>query len=231
MLTISLLSVNVSPAGTVPPPNNPPLPFPLGTYLIPTFLTTISTNCTSNPSTWRCYPYNTYTPSTASTSYSPLVWSITSPKNNTLNLEISSTQPAFSYPFQNVPLELSNDNDNQLSAFTFTYSYRKQVIPSADITGTNAASRCYYNNTMLSVRLYSTAQGAGGNVTPPPTSTSTTSSGGSGPQNWPYAVEYTETINEAPECYKYVNGQDTNLINVASGTGSCGCDYANYGLT
>lgn len=102
-------------------------------------------------------------------------------------------------------------------------------MPNGDITGVGAATRCYYNDTILSVRLYSTNEGAGGNVTAPPNSTTTSS--GVGIENWPYAVEYMETITEGPECFKYVNGQETERVSVAAGDGSCACSYRNYGLS
>lgn len=37
-----------------------PEPFPLGQYSMVTALHTTSTSCTSNPATWRCYPYIMY---------------------------------------------------------------------------------------------------------------------------------------------------------------------------
>lgn len=113
----------------------------------------------------------------------------------------------------------------RLSAFSFSFAFRKQVVPNADITGDSGATRCYYNNTLLGVRLYSTEQGAGGGVVGPPAGTTNTT------QTWPFAIEYQETVNEAPECFRYVNGVDTDPVNVpAGGGGDCVCGYRNYGL-
>lgn len=203
-----------------------PQPFPLGSWSVPTYLTSTNTSCTSNSATWRCYPYNTYTDSNPSTSFSTLLWRITSPTNSTLDLEISNSNPTFSYPFTNQPLALADANDVSLSAFSFDFTYRKQVVPNRDITGDNGATRCYYNNTLLSVKLYNNEQGAGGQVVGPPPGTANTT------QEWPYAVEYQETINEAPECFRYVNGEETDPVDVAAGTGGdCVCAYRNYGLS
>lgn len=199
--------------------------FPIGTYSIPVYLATQATNCTSNPATWRCYPYTTYSPSSPSSSFSMLLWSITSPTDSTLNLLISNTNPSFSYPFTNVSLTLSNGNDPRLSAFTFTFSYRKQVVPTVDIAGDGSATRCYFDNTQVNVRLYSTAQGAGGNVVGPPNGVAHTG------QTWPYAIEFVETEGGAPQCFRVVNGQETTNVSVpALSGGQCACAYRNYGL-
>lgn len=200
--------------------------FPIGTFAIQTYLASAQTNCTSNPSTWRCYPYNTYSQSTTN-SFNTLQWRITSPTNSTLNLQISNTNPTFSYPFTNVPLILSNTNDVRLSAFTFDFTYRKQVVPNADITGDNSATRCYYNDTAVTVRLYNTDDGAGGVVLGAPAGQTTATSGTA----WPYAIEYQETSPIGPECFRYANGQEGDRVDVPAGSGGCACDYRNFGLS
>lgn len=191
-----------------------------------TYLANTTTSCTSNPSTWRCYPYSTYAQS-PSNSFSTLQWRITTPTNSTLNLEISNTNPVFSYPFTNVPLTISNANDVRLSAFTFDFTYRKQVVPDADITGDNTATRCYFNNTVVSVRLYNNAQGAGGVLQSPPAGQTTPTAGTA----WPYAIEYRESSPTGPECFRYTNGQEGARVDIASGSGSCACGYRNFGLS
>lgn len=113
----------------------------------------------------------------------------------------------------------------RLSAFTFDFQYRKQVVPSADITGDGGATRCYYNNTLLSVRLYSDEQGAGGGIMGVPVGMTNAT------QMWPFAIEYQETINEAPECFRYVNGVETEPVDLMAGVGGdCVCGYRNFGL-
>ncbi|KAK5069551.1 hypothetical protein LTR64_008232 [Lithohypha guttulata] len=222
------VSTDPVPADNTTSPSSNNQNYPLGTFAIPTYLTTTNTSCTSNPATWRCYPYTTYSQSTTA-SFSTLLWRITSPTNSTLDLQISNTNPAFSYPFTNVPLTLSNAGDLQQSAFTFSFNFRKQVIPDADITGgDNAATRCYYNNTLVSVRLYDNAQGGGGNVTRPPSGQSDTQNGGG--ELWPYAIEFEERIAEPPECFRYVNGEEGAVVPVDEGVGECVCGYRNFGL-
>lgn len=99
-------------------------------------------------------------------------------------------------------------------------------MPNADIVGDNSAARCYYNSTVLTVRLYSTAQGAGGEIewnTVNGTSANTQ-------ESWPFAIEYEERVGSGPECYRYVDGQETESIHIDAGDGDCVCGYRNYGL-
>lgn len=222
-------SVNVSPPTSSSAPTTESDPFPLGPWSIQTYLTTTPTACTSNPATWRCYPYTTYSPSPStspSSSFSTLLWHITSPTSSTLNLLISATNPTFSYPFTDQPLTLLDANNASLSAFAFTFTYRKQVSPSSDITGDNAATRCYYDDTLVSVRLYADAQG-GGDVLGAPVGMDMD---GGATRSWPYAVEYEETASRGPECFRVVDGVEGDRVDVESGDGECGCGYRNFGL-
>jgi len=75
------------------------------------------------------------------------------------------------------------------------------------------------------VRLYSDEQGAGGDIVDAPVGTANST------QLWPFAIEYQEIINEGPECYRYVNGAETEAVEVKAGVGGdCVCEYANFGL-
>ena len=204
--------------------NNDPAPFPLGTWSIPTYLTTTATNCTSNPSTWRCYPFTTYTSTTPTSSYSTLTWRITSPTNSTTDLRISNSNTIFSYPFTDLPLQFVDTADPRLSAYSFEFTYRKQVVPTTALTSDGAATRCYYNDTILSVKLYNTEQGAGGDVRDD-NSTST-----AGNMDWPFAIEYEERSSGGAQCFRYVDGRETEEVSVDAGSGDCECGYRNYGL-
>ena len=200
-------------------------PFPIGTYGVSTYQIGQASSCTSNSATWQCYPGSTYNTSGPAASFTTQRWQIDSPTDSTQDLYISNTNPTFSYPFTNRSLTLTNTNDPRLSAFSFTFTYRKQVVPPTALTSDGAASRCYYNNTLVSVKLYNTVQGGGGNIVGPPDGSTTAGT------DWPYAVEYVEQVKGGPECFKYSNGQETTQINVAARNGACNCEYRNYGLT
>ena len=49
------------PGGATPAENRTQV-FPLGEYSLLTNLRDVNTNCTSNPATWRCYPYSVFSP-------------------------------------------------------------------------------------------------------------------------------------------------------------------------
>ncbi|PBP19341.1 hypothetical protein BUE80_DR009946 [Diplocarpon rosae] len=74
---------------------------------IDTYLSTITTNFTSNPATWRCYPYFTYaqSPSQATATFD---WIITPVESSNNNYTISSTDNYFSLVFSNTSLSLMN---------------------------------------------------------------------------------------------------------------------------
>lgn len=220
-------TANLSPGPATPAAKQA---FPLGTWEIPTYLTSQSTSCTPNPATWRCYPYTLYSTS-ATASLSTLAWQIWSPTNTSLDLRITSSPQTFSYSFSGLELTLSNTNTTSQQAWTFTHRYLKTVIPNADITpdGSNVATRCYYPNTLLTAWLYTSPLSKSNN-------SETSNAGGNGSQSlaWPNAIKYVETITQPPECYLYVNGANTARVDLPSSSaagGSCNCNYQNYDLS
>ncbi|KAJ9629527.1 hypothetical protein H2203_001901, partial [Taxawa tesnikishii (nom. ined.)] len=85
-------------AGQTTPQLAPVLSFPLGEYSIITALSSVQTNCTSNPSTWRCYPYSTFDASSPSNSMATFNWVISNTSsvyftNDTLTATDSLSEP------------------------------------------------------------------------------------------------------------------------------------------
>lgn len=201
--------------------------FPTGTYAISSYLSEVDTSCTSNSATWTCYPERTYNQS-ATASYTTLNWVISanSSSSNSTNATylISSTDKLFSYTFQSRPLTLENKGtDNE--AYVFTYPYVKTVFPSVSLSSDGSTTRCFYNNTLLTARLYTKKAKEAG------LASNTTTTGINQP--WPYALEFFDTIqsgSNVPNCYKYTNGVNGEAVQVASGNGACRCQYQNYGL-
>lgn len=74
--------------------------------------------------------------------------------------------------------------------------------------------------------MYSTAQGAGGDIM----EGNTTAAAGQTDSDWPFAIEYEETVSGGPQCFRYTNGQETDAVTVEPGDGTCVCGYRNYGL-
>jgi hypothetical protein len=206
-----------------------PTAFPAGSYAIETYLSSITTNCTSNPSTWRCYPYTTYAESTTS-SAATFSWIITlnEPATNPPSYTISSTDNPFSIVFSAMPLILL---DSGLSTEHYSFvltSMNKPVVPSSAITTTNIATTCYFNQTSLEARLYTKMA-----KTYPPSSESSSGTSSNSTTSfvpWPYAA-YVDQMDaggaNVPQCYD--NSGNAAGDFAAETGGECSCLYQNYG--
>lgn len=219
--------------------------FPLSEYSMVTALRTVTTNCTSNPSTWRCYPDTIYNASDASSGLATFNWilsntSATYATNTTTvttgdrgipsNLTISSTNNPFSVTFTNQSLIYINNPTNSTSArLTFTFNMHKAVIPSTSITSNNAAAECFYNQTIFTGTLYLSAARTylSGDLAD--------STGVGEYTPWPYAVEITQSSaggEGVPACYETVNGvagaRILTGLEAQAETDNCSCDYRNY---
>jgi hypothetical protein len=225
------------------------LPFPLGEYSLVTALKAVYTNCTSNPSTWNCYPYNIYNGSDTSVNPNTLAtfnWQITNSTNMYAsnetgittseegipsNLSISSTDNPFELSFSAQNLTYINIKDNSSSArYTFNFEMSKAVIPSTSLLSSGAAAKCFYNSTILSGTLYLSAPASYPNAT-----TANNTPGVGGYTTWPFAIEISEQSpggQDIPACYQLVNGNVGNKILTAvtpePESQTCVCEYRNY---
>lgn len=216
---------------------------PLGQYSFITTLRAQQTNCTSNPATWRCYPYTVYNPSDPSTSansQSTFDWIIrnesaiyatemtpsTSESGVAANLTISSTNNPFALSFPAQQLTYTADSSNTTSRkLTFYFGLPKVVVPTSALTANNAATQCFFNSTVLSGAIYLDAL--------PGSADNFTETGSS--QAWPYAVEITQSSpggEGTPECYEMVDGKIgervTEGLEPQADGDECRCEYRNY---
>jgi hypothetical protein len=215
---------------------------PLGQYSFATTLRAQQTNCSSNPATWRCYPYTVFNPSDSSTQASSLStfdWIIkntstiyatsTTPNTPTsgvpANLTISSTNNPFALAFTAQQLTYHADTNATSPRLTFAFPLPKVVVPTSALTPNNAVTQCYFNSTVLSGTIYLAGSlDSSGNAT------------GSGSyQDWPYAVEVLQSSpggEGIPDCYETVDGKlgarIEGLEPEAEGD-ECRCEYRNYG--
>lgn len=209
----------------------------------------MTTSCTRLSSTWSCYPYQTYeqSPTGALTTFT---WIITSPSSSssssssksdptnplspTTDYLISSTPNPFALTFTNTTLRLT-DAGLESEALIFSVPMQKTVIPNEDISGGDgSAAKCLYDETVFEGRVYTRRS-----KTYPPTPSDATSDGGRGGgggsefEPWLYAVEIAQTISMAPECYKTLNGDLRDRIDLdapaAGAGGECECGYRNFG--
>ena len=220
------------------PHATPSGPFPIGAYSLTTFLDTVSSKCTSQSSTWNCYPYTTYAadPAGAKATFN---WIIS---GSPADLTISSTDNPFAINFANASLKLVDGNTPN-ERYTFSIPNGKTVIPNGDITGKGLKSACQYNNTVLQASLYTrlsstynpdanatSATGTSIAATAVPTSTTGTF------QPWPHAVSVEQKINggtDVPSCYEVQNGKRLdrilNGLDPQPSDSACSCLYKNYG--
>jgi hypothetical protein len=236
---------NQSSSSTSGSGSKPPQKFPLGEYSMVTALMSIDYGCASNQATWSCWPYTIYSPSTTQSSLATFNWIIrntsedyatpsspsTPAEGVPANLQISSTEDPFGISFTSKPLTFISQSGNSSAArLTFTFSMNKVVIPSQPITTTDANSKCFFNATTFTGTLYLSAPRnyPGGDLQ--------TSNSSGGFQQWPYAVEITQTANggtDVPNCYETTNGQlGQQIFNPAlvamPSTDQCSCDYRNF---
>jgi hypothetical protein len=190
----------------------------------------MTTNCTSNPNTWRCYPYYTYqdNPTGVATQFQ---WVIN--QTNGKDFAISTTANMFSFSFDNVPLSLV-DKGQASERYHFSTMVNAVIAPIGQLTPDNAKALCYYNSTTFQADLYtkmaklypnSTSVGAVPS-TPPGSSTAF--------QAWPYALSVELSISggpDVPACYTIVNslpgGLITNGFTAESSSSKCSCFYQN----
>ena len=213
-------------------------PFPAGSYAFTTFLETVDTGCTANPSTWRCYPYQTYNDSsTLSAATFDWIISGTSPSRPT-NYIITSSDNPFALTFDAEPLEFL-DAGLSTERYVLRMSMDKVVIPSSPITDDDSIASCYYNGTTFVAQFFTRQE-----KTYPPASIFSSSSATPSQSTatnkddfhpWPYAVQIEQVIqggDHVPTCYKskdgHLGGQVPNSPSLGPRTGSCSCLYRNW---
>ena len=219
--------------------------FPLGQYSMVTALKTVQTTCTSNPATWRCYPYAVFNPTDGSTNSSSLAsfnWIITNtssifatntssttpPEGIPANLTVGAQNDPFSITFPDKPLTYISSSSNSSSArLTFSFTMPKLVIPSPPIA--TKTSECFFNETQFTGTLYLSAPR---NYPSGDLADSTTLDVYA---QWPYAVDVTQSAaggQNVPNCYETLDGAVGARITAAlvpqPEIDECLCAYRNF---
>ena len=176
-------------------------PFPIGNWNFPVALTSTSTECTANPSTWRCPPYSTYSQAqTASqTSFSFIITSNSADASNS-SLQIASASNPFSLLFPNTSLALF-DPGRPKERYTFDVKTQKQVTPDQSLTPDGKLATCFFNETVITATLYTQVQHSGSEAR-------SALPGGpmvnGGAQPWPGTVYVSQSSgggSDVPACY------------------------------
>ncbi|KAI1872258.1 uncharacterized protein JN550_003977 [Neoarthrinium moseri] len=203
-----------------------PVVFPAGSYAFNTALANISTACTSNANTFRCYPYTTYSASKTASS-ATFYWTIT--QVGEAAYMISAARNPFVPQFTNISVDLL-DRGLATERMTFSFPLDLAIVPAVALDASNTAATCYFNGTTMGATIWtkkaaeypSSANGSSA------TAQTSTSFG-----NWPYAVEVSQVANSGdgvPDC-RDSKGQplgDFDLSGAAQG--NCSCMYSNFGL-
>jgi hypothetical protein len=242
-----------------PENSTPTQQLPLGQYSFATSLRAQTKNCTSNPATWRCYPYTVLdpsNPSTNTTSQSTFNWIIrndsaiyatkdTPPTSSSsaggipANLTLSSTNNPFALTFTNQSLTYhysSSDDNASPPMLTFAFTLPKTVVPTSAIASDNAATQCFFNNTVLSGKIYLAAASSSSSSSQSPSTDSAAKAGS--PSQWPYAVEILQSSaggEGTPDCYKTVDGglgervtEGLEPTTAEAEGGECRCEYSSF---
>lgn len=195
--------------------------FPAGDYSIQTFLSSTSSDCTSNAATWRCYPYTTYTDSPTD-SLTTLDWKIRAFQSNPASspvYTVSSTNNPFSVIFSNITL-ITRDANTINERYVFNITMNKPVIPLTMLTSANVFTTCYYNTTNFQATLFTkTSKSLPANSTV------------AAYQTWPYAVAFEQIAlsgSQTPQCLD-ASGNTVGSFAVSTAGKTCSCNYANYG--
>ncbi|KAM3069244.1 hypothetical protein ACMFMG_010756 [Clarireedia jacksonii] len=200
--------------------------FPARNYSLPTFLTTITTNCTSNPEIWKCYPYSTYSAGNPSDSSATFQWLITSTSisNSPANLTISSTPNPFSIFFNNASLILK-DEGLDTEHYFFQIQMQKQTRPDVQLGLENKAATCYFDGTVLEGELY-TKIGVGAGAIDEGEETGT-----GGFVAWPGRVEVKQIAKAGTGLPRCVDTDGVSLgefgVGGVGGEKVCECVYVN----
>ncbi len=212
--------------------------FPAGSYSFTAALTNISTGCTSNASTWRCYPFSTYQPSTPDLSSATFYWIIE--PVTTYSYVISSSDNPFAPSFANVSLTLEDANLDT-ERFTFEFTMKKPVTTSAPLeVGNDKAAVCWFNQTVMSATIWTRIRASyPANITSVEAPVNATNVFAP----WPFKVEVNQgqggagKSNSAPDCRdsrgRPMGGDlrpDVNETSDGAGT-DCSCRYANFELS
>ncbi|KAF1954617.1 hypothetical protein CC80DRAFT_517518 [Byssothecium circinans] len=207
-------------SSTSSPPISLPADFPLGTYSLITFLDTVQTPCTANPSAWTCSPYTTYY-NDKQTSVATFHFIISGSADA---YKVSTTgDNQFGISFRNAALTLL-DKGKDTERYRFQIQTTKTVDPGGNMTGT----QCKFYNTNLQAVLYTKMARSW------PDTKIGDPDGNATNTEWPFAVRIEQSVSggeNVPVCYKKANGgQQGEQISLATQDGGtlCSCLYKNW---
>lgn len=216
-----------APATATTTPTETEMAFPAGSWSFPAYLTTVSENCTANPSTWQCAPLATYTPS-SNASLVTFQWVIAE-SGKAKDYVISTSTNPFVLSFTNISLSLLDANTND-ERYHFSLPFDQFTVPSSDIRGGNLRAGCYFNQTAIEGNLYTRKPFQN-------TSPNLKRRASNEWEEWPFAVNVTQSIRggqDVPNCYELNNAdlgaRITNGLEQQPSDAVCECGWKNFDL-
>lgn len=197
--------------------------FPEGTYRFETVLKSISTDCTSDNSTYRCYPYSTFSEAPDS-SMAVFDWVIEAIDRDSNNYQVSSTRNPFSIVFTNATLNLEGAGTED-ERFDFSVPLNTTVIPNKLLHAwsTKRAFVCYYSDVVFTASIYTKKVKSW-----PP---ATEDNQGQNPRRWPFAATMRQAVASAPNVPNCIDASKHPIGNFAVNEGAeCSCVYTNFSL-
>jgi len=120
--------------------------FPAGNFTFETSLISTRTSCTSNPATWRCFPFE-------NGSSAKFYWIISEPDKKNADYTISSSDNPFAPSFKGLTLARF-DQGNSDERFEFSFNTTRNIVPSDSIGANNRVATCSFKNTMFEATLW-----------------------------------------------------------------------------
>ncbi|KAK2014974.1 hypothetical protein LZ32DRAFT_690145 [Colletotrichum eremochloae] len=197
--------------------------FPSGSFAFNTALLEANTGCTSDSSTWRCFPNQTYSQS-PNASVATFFWTISQPNSYIYQISSSLSSNPFSPQFTNETMTLVDGNslDERL---VFNFSLPKNEVPSDHVAQDSRAATCIFTDTAFRATLWTrrnatTALAQSGGTT----ATADSADGNVSWGVWPGQIEIEQLKKGGPECKDSAG----NVISIAAGSSQCNCLYANF---
>ncbi|KAK8072022.1 hypothetical protein PG996_005370 [Apiospora saccharicola] len=224
-----------------------PVLFPAGSYSFTTALYDVTTDCTTNNSTFRCYPFKAYNqsrPELESDVSATYFWTISQHEVNSWAYSISAAPNPFVPQFTNLSLtQLDANQPGERLTFNFRM-HGAAVVPATalssgnnnnDTSSDNRAATCYYNDTLVTGTVWTRRPAEfPANLTTP-----VSNGGGQGKtltastafDPWPYAVQVVQSTRDAPDCRDTEGNPVGGEFGLPPGReGECSCSYANFDL-
>ncbi|KAH8179502.1 tat pathway signal sequence [Sarocladium implicatum] len=186
--------------------------YPAGSFTFETSLQDTKTSCTSNPSTWRCYPYE-------KGETAQFFWIISAPEDDKSNFTVSSTDNPFAPSFRNITMSRFEEGSSD-EHFSFSFDMTRNIVPDADVGASNRAARCSFEKTKFEATIWTRRRDNETLQFDGPVSSKF--------GDWPGDVEVKQ-IKDAelgqPTCE---DSDGTEIADVQAGSGTCECAYSNF---